>query len=130
MEYRTYDMANQFLTDIQSVLDGMNISMIHKQKRKSSFIHKKYISRINSLNQNVKYFEMNPDIDAHSIIKKTKASISVPFTTTAVIANQEGKPSVYYDPTNIIQKDDRAAHGIQILNGIDELRVWMQSVIK
>lgn len=129
MEYRTYEMANQFFTDIQSVLNGMNINMIHKQKRKSPFIHKKYLSRINILNQNVKYFEMNPDIDALSIIKKTKASISVPFTTTAVIANQEGKPSVYYDPTNIIQKDDRAAHGIEILNGVDELRAWMESVI-
>ena len=77
-----------------------------------------------------KALEINPDYDALSVIQKTKASISMPFSSTAVLAKEEGRPSVYYDPTDIIQKDDRAAHGIPILNGIGELKVWIKSIKK
>ena len=52
----------------------------------------------------------------------------MPFTSTAVIAKQEETPSVYYDPTDIIQKDDREAHGLPVLNGIGELKVWIESI--
>ena len=33
-----------------------------------------------------------------------------------------GVPSYYYDPSGIIQKGDRAAHGIPIISGVNELR--------
>lgn len=35
-------------------------------------------------------------------------------------------PTAYYDPSGIVQRDDRAAHGIEILIGRDELERWMQ----
>jgi len=128
MEYRTYKNASNFLDDIQSVLGEKNISMVHKNKRSNSALHKKYIRKIKTLNQESNYIEINPDYDALSVIQKTKACISMPFTSTAVLAKEEGRPSVYYDPTDIIQKNDRAAHGIPILNGIGELKVWIESI--
>jgi len=50
------------------------------------------------------------------------------FTSTAVIAKQEGKPSVYYDPSGVIQKNNRAAHDIPVLSGINELEDWVNSI--
>jgi polysaccharide biosynthesis PFTS motif protein len=35
------------------------------------------------------------------------------------------KPSVYYDPLGLCQKGDRAAHGIEILQGKNELESWI-----
>ena len=44
------------------------------------------------------------------------------FTSTALVARNLGKPSYYFDPTGIIQKDDRAAHGIPVISGFSELQ--------
>jgi polysaccharide biosynthesis PFTS motif protein len=52
----------------------------------------------------------------------------MPFTSTALIAKYEGKPSIYYDPSGIIQKNDRAAHGIPVLVNIDELQQWVEGI--
>jgi hypothetical protein len=46
----------------------------------------------------------------------------MPFTSTALVARNLGKPSYYYDPSGIIQKDDRAAHGIPVISGFAELQ--------
>jgi len=46
----------------------------------------------------------------------------MPFTSTALVARNPGKPSYYYDPSGIIQKDDRATHGIPVISGVDELQ--------
>ena len=127
-EYEIFKIHNQFLSDILSVLQSMGINMVHKQKRITKDNHKSYIRRIRQLNKELNYINIEPSIDPLQVIQKTKACISISFTSTAMIANQEGKPSVFYDPTDIIQKDDREAHGIPVLNGIDELKVWIESI--
>ena len=53
----------------------------------------------------------------------------MPFTSTALLGRDLGKPSVYYDPYGMVQKDDRAAHGIEILIGSRELSEWLSSVL-
>jgi len=127
-EYYTFKIANQFLSDIQLVLSKRNIGMLHKRKRIIDSADKRYIRRIRYLSKELNYISIYPNTDALQIIQKTKASISMPFTSTAVIAKQEGKASVYYDPTGIIHKDDRAAHGIEVLSGINELEEWVEKI--
>ena len=127
-EYYIFDTVDQFLRDIQFVLNKSNICMIHKRKRFRAFTHKKYKRRVNQFNRKINYTNINPNVDALQIIQKTKACISIPFTSTAVIAKEEGRPSVYYDPTGIIQKDDIAAHGIEVLSGIKELEEWVEKI--
>ena len=80
------------------------------------------------MSEKVDYTSIDLDIDAINIIQQTNACISMPFTSTALIAKHEGKPSVYYDPSGNIQKDDRAAHGIPILVSIDELQQWVEGI--
>ncbi len=128
-EYYVYDIANQFLNDIQLVLNKNNINLLHKMKREIKTTHKKYEKIINQLSKKSNYTEVNPNIDALQVIQKTKACISLPFTSTALIAKHEGVPSVFYDPSGRIQKDDRAAHGIPVLSNIDELEEWVQSAL-
>ena len=106
-----------------------DINMLHKIKRKNQSTDKRYSSKVNQLIRESNYLEIDPRVDAMVVIQKTKACISLPFTSTALIAKQEGKPSVYYDPTGIIQKNDRAAHGIPVVSGINELRKWVESLV-
>jgi polysaccharide biosynthesis PFTS motif protein len=127
-EYYTVSMANKFLSDVQCALNDNGLVMLHKMKRVNKLAHKIYIRKIAALGSQANYLEVNPSLDALKLIKKTKACISVPFTATALIAKSEGKPSVYYDPTGIIFKDDKAAHGIPVLNTVDELRSWVEHI--
>ena len=89
---------------------------------------RKYVQRINQLVKKSNYIRVNPEIDALQLIKKTKSCISMPFTSTALIAKAEDKHSVYYDPSGIIQKDDIAAHGIPVLSNTDELQEWVKNI--
>ena len=107
-EYEIFKIHNQFLSDILFVLQSMGINMVHKQKRITKDNHKSYIRRIRQLNKELNYINIEPSIDPLQVIQKTKACISISFTSTAMIANQEGKPSVFY--------------------GIDELKVWIESI--
>jgi len=127
-EYHIPKIANQFLGDIYSVLEKNDLIMAHKIKRKNKKAHKEYMHNLKKLKKQPNYIEIDPDIDATQIIKKTKACISMPFTSTALIAKHEGRPSVYYDPSGTIQADDRAAHGIPILVSIDELQQWVEGI--
>ena len=103
--------------------------MMHKMKRKSKFSDYMYLRKISQLSEKVNYTSIDPGIDALNIIQQTKACISMPFTSTALIAKHEGKPSVFYDPSGIIQKDDMAAHGIQVINNLYELEEWVKTSI-
>jgi polysaccharide biosynthesis PFTS motif protein len=127
-EYYIPKIANQFLGDIYSVLKKNDLIMVHKIKRKNKKAHKKYMQNLKKLKKQPNYIEIDPDTDATQIIKKTKACISMPFTSTALIAKHEGRPSAYYDPSGIFQADDRAAHGIPILVNIDELQQWVEGI--
>jgi polysaccharide biosynthesis PFTS motif protein len=129
LDYYTPNIANQFLSDIQLVLSQNHFNMLHKIKRNNQSTDKRYSSKINHLIRELNYINFDPQVDALQVIQKTKACISMPFTSTAIIAKQEGRPSVYYDPVGIIQKDDRAAHDIPVLSGINELRRWVESLV-
>lgn len=122
------EFVNQFLNDIYLVLLESNYIMIHKMKRINPFAHPQYVDNIEILKEKSNYLAVNPSLDAMQLIQKTEGCISIPFTSTAIIAKQEGKPSIYYDPSGVIQKDDRAAHGIPVLSGIEELKKWVKNI--
>ena len=128
LEYYIFNTSNQFLSDIQVVLSQNNFQMAHKMKRITKMANKRYTKKLTKLVKKPNYLKINPSNDALQVIRKTKACISMPFTSTALIAKEEGRPSIYYDPTGIIHKDDKAAHGILVLSGISELKQWVQGL--
>lgn len=127
-EYRVYDVANQFLIDVYATLKSNNIRTAFKTKRVHETKCKKYIDNLRELDKNSDFTMLDPSTDPMQVIKKTKACISAPFTSTALIAKFEGRPSVYYDPTGIIDKKDRAAHEVPVLSNIYELQEWVESI--
>ena len=127
-EYYIFEISEQFLSDVQLVLNNNNFQMLYKMKRENKIAHKKYMQKLNSLGQNLNFTRVNPDESAMQVISKSLACISMPFTSTALIAKQEGKPAIYYDPSGMIQKDDKEAHGIPVLSGIKELDEWVRII--
>ena len=128
-EYYIPIIANRFLGDISDVLIEVNLTMALKRKRSIGKLqHRSYQHFLNILRGKKEFIEIDYDIAATDLINKCKGVISMPYTSTALIARELGKPSVYYDPTGCIAKDDIAAHGIRVLSGIEELRKWTAEI--
>jgi polysaccharide biosynthesis PFTS motif protein len=127
MEYYTPAIGIDFLNDIHKAAAQCDWIMAWKGKRKLALnpirqIAKSYESVCEKLAASPNMLIINPDIAATRLIEKCALVLSMPFTSTALVARNLGKPSYYYDPSGIIQKDDRAAHGIPVISGFAELQ--------
>ena len=119
-------MANPFLEHVCSATRKYNFDMLWKKKRNIGRVaHPFYRPLADQLANNSHVMLVDPEISAIRVIESSVAVISMPFTSTALIAKEMGKPSIYYDPSGLLQKDDRAAHGIAILSTRDELETWL-----
>lgn len=130
LEYYIPEISIRFLSDILESISKMDGNMILKRKRKiGKLAHPKYRNFLNKLDLHPHFHTIDSEISAYALCEKCSLVISMPFTSTALIAEGLGKPSIYYDPSGIIQKDDRAAHGIPIISGQKELKNWLEANI-
>ena len=130
LDYYTPETVNQFLADIAAATRTHGVAFALKRKRKiGRLAHPAYRRFLAKLDDAENFISVDPDTAPLRVIEQSVAVISMPFTSTALIARELGKPSCYYDPTGIILKDDRAAHGIEIISGREELARWLDSVV-
>jgi polysaccharide biosynthesis PFTS motif protein len=127
-EYYIPKVCNQFLADILEVSKSMNYTMALKRKRDiARKIHPSYRNFIKTIENSDNFVSVDSSISAIKVIENSSLIISMPFTSTAILGRELNKPSVFYDPLNMLQKDDQAAHGIQIISGIEELYAWVNA---
>lgn len=132
LDYEFYipETSKAFLADVAGAAHRPDVVMLWKRKRKiGAMAHPQYRHFAERLSEQDHVVLVDPEISALRVIESSCAVISMPFTSTALIAKAMGKPSVYYDPTGRLQRDDRAAHGIPILSGAEELNAWLSSQI-
>ena len=128
MEFYTPAVANPFLEHVSEVLNKYRLLMLWKRKRQiGRLAHPHYGHLADRLVERNHVLLVDPDISAIRVIEASVAVVSMPFTSTALIAREMGKPSIYYDPTGLLQGDDRAAHGIPVLSGVEELAAWLSA---
>jgi polysaccharide biosynthesis PFTS motif protein len=129
-DYYTPFTVNKFLIDVSDVLVRINCVMVLKRKRNiKNLTHPSYRRELINLERLDGFVEIDPDLSAITLIDKCLAVISLPFTSTAILAREADKPSVYYDPHSVLQKDDPAAHGIEIIQDKDRLCIWLIEAI-
>lgn len=129
-EFYTPAVANPFLVHISCAIKRHGLLMLWKRKRNiGRTAHPFYRRLADQLAENGHVVLVDPDISAIRVIESSVAVVSMPFTSTALIAKAMGKPSIYYDPTGQLQRDDRAAHGIPILSGAHELEAWLSAQV-
>lgn len=122
-------VAVRFVRDIHAVASAQGRAIAFKRKRHiGPMLHKGYASVVERLSGSPLFVTVDPGISAVRVIERSAAVVSMPFTSTALVARQAGKPSIYYDPVGFIQKDDRAAHGIPVITGRAELEAWLERV--
>lgn len=129
--YYTPAVVSAFLDDIRVVLGEAGRPMVFKHKRHLAgrAAHGRYRLHLKALLDDPGVVTIDPDIAAPRVVEACAGVISMPFTSTALIGSALGKPSIYYVPViapfGPVQKDDRAAHGIPVVSGREELRAWV-----
>jgi polysaccharide biosynthesis PFTS motif protein len=125
-EFYTPSTVNQFLLDAHRAVGEAGATMILKRKRDiGRQQHPSYAAVGRRLEKAGHFLAVDPSIAATKVIAESRAVISLPFTSTALLGRAMGKPSVYYDPLGTVQRDDRAAHGVPVVIGYEELARWV-----
>jgi polysaccharide biosynthesis PFTS motif protein len=128
-DYYVPEVANVFLSDVFESVSSLNFPIAFKRKRNiGKLAHYKYVNELNRISKEYNFLNINPSIPAELIIANAKAVISMPFTSTALVGKQLGKPSVFYDPSGLVLKDDPAAHGILVINNKADLMDWLNKI--
>jgi polysaccharide biosynthesis PFTS motif protein len=126
-EFYVPEVSKAFLDDIAKVAREYGYVLYWKRKRKmTANTHPAYRAFAESFAQRPAVRCVEPDVSAYRVIEASELVISIPFTSTALIARELGKPSCYYDPTGRMQPDDTAAHGVPLIQGRRALASWVE----
>ena len=131
--YNTFTCKN-FLEQIYKVAKKNNFTILFKQKREVPNLHsdKGYNSYLKKFIQYKNVIKIDSDVNAYHLIKSTKGSISMPFTSTYEVAKHLNKPSIFFDPTKRINKRPlkNYKNGTDILYSMKDLDIWFKSLNK
>ena len=131
VEYYSENQAIVFLNLIDELATHLNINVLIKRKRNNPFTSKKYLNKLSKFLSTDRWDEINPETDASYICANLApiASISVPFTSTAIISKSNKIPTVYLDHTGKLDKNFHSVKDIPLLSSKEELYNWLEVII-
>ena len=119
-------VAVQFIDDVIAAARRAGFTVVIKQKRElgrsTAAPYRRTIERHRG-DRGIIF--LNPEISAHRLVRAVDRTISMPFTSTAIIGRELNTPSVYYDPSGELVGEPGLAHGVPILAGVDALAEWL-----
>lgn len=125
-EYYVADCCVPFLEHARKAAGEAGCTMVWKRKREIGKLadvrYRRFAEQLESADD---VASINPGISAVRVIEACDMVVSMPFTSTALIAKHLRKPSCYYDPRALLRPDDPAAHGIPIVQGPEALAAWV-----
>jgi polysaccharide biosynthesis PFTS motif protein len=125
-EYFVPKTCKDFVLDIIKVASELDCHVYLKSKRTiSKRVDASYRQLLESVHQYDNVTVLSGDYPAETLIKKTVASVSMPWTSTALMAKYFAKPTCCYDSRKALLHDDRGAHGIPFCIGRKELRQYL-----
>lgn len=67
-------------------------------------------------------------IAADRVVEWADAVVCQPFTSVAIVATEYHRPAVYYDGLKLVQKEQPAAQGVEVIQELEELSSWLARV--
>ena len=135
--YYQPSIVKSFVSDIIRVCKRHGIKVAIKSKKKFSGYRSPSVPYQRFIEKSVSDGDLiivNDEISAERHLARSIGAISIPFTSTAIIAKKMGLPSVYYDPTAKLMSDGEdqsvytdLSHGIDMAFGYEELDEWVIS---
>lgn len=128
--FYTEKYSLQALNDIVEVVGSVGGTLNIKPKRAvGKKLSKNYLNAINALQNSNTVQLIDPGVSPARLFKETDIVICQPFTSAALYARQAKKPVIYYDAVSFFEKEQPAAQNIPILQGKQELQLWLQKII-
>jgi polysaccharide biosynthesis PFTS motif protein len=117
-----------FLENIHDSIKNNECCMVLKQKR---FILPEgmdpiYMETIQKLSQSDNVVIIDPDIAAARLIDQVIGSISLPYTSTGLIAKSKKQPSIYFDPLGTLDPNRDFNDGVPLINDTNSLNNWIK----
>ena len=104
----------------------MGFQVICKSKRATGNKHHKgYISFLESLKKRDNWYVADPSINAERIISSCDFVISLPYTSTAILAKNLNIPSVYYHSPGELILQNRIQDDIALIQSYKALNDWL-----
>jgi polysaccharide biosynthesis PFTS motif protein len=124
------DQCIRFVSDILVCAAEFDVTILLKSKREiGSRSHPKYRLFLDSLSSHDNVVFIDPAVSAYRLVESCVGSVSMPYTSTAIIFRQAGVPSIYYAPLLSPHVDPSPTHGIQLVQHPYNLRSWISSLI-
>lgn len=122
-----FNYCKTFLEDIVYNPLLKNFIICVKIKRDYSGMDPRYRKLIKKIKQkdNVKIFYNETSVI--SLIKRSNFIISMPFTSTALIAKYFKKNSIYYNPYLHIKKSKFYPEGVKVITKKNALNLWLKN---
>ena len=119
-----------FIDDITKIAGKYGFYVFHKSKRnigrKRSKLYSNYLDDL--VREKSNFISVDPDYSPRKMIKNTNATISIPFTSTNIIAIEQNKPTSFYDRNGKVSKDDLASSNSIVLLNLLELELWIKNL--
>jgi hypothetical protein len=128
-EYYRDGIAAQFIDDLRELSSSLGLTLVLKQKRERKRIGPpRYEAAVRRLLEAPNAIVLDPQISAARVTTLCAATLSMPFSSPAVIAAHQGKPAAFYDPTGRLIASHRQSHGLPVIAGRDALQTWLGKV--
>ena len=126
-----YNLENsiKFLKDILDSLKNVDVEIIIKLKRENPDSHQKYINYINYLEKENKITIIDSNISAISLIDKSDAVISSPYSSPSLMAEHFNKPTIYYDSSCSLVPVEPNIKKVKLVKNFDELSGWLNRIL-
>jgi polysaccharide biosynthesis PFTS motif protein len=123
---------NEFLSPILKECQNLGITVYRKPKRflDTKELYPESLDFLEDISKQPNYIEICSKVAPTSVMKEVMGVISMPPTSTALIAREKGVPSIYFDPFKKIMKNDVNLEGIEIMSTHVELRKWLHEVLE
>jgi polysaccharide biosynthesis PFTS motif protein len=119
------DYQQKFLSDILHACKNFDCVVLYKSKRQSNnFNYNLFIKKIES-EVSVKFKVVSEEFAPIRLIKDAHIVISRAGSSTALIAKLEGKDSIIYDPTAIVNPNDPSYRDIPVIQNLMALKKYV-----
>lgn len=128
--YYTQGLVEGFILGVVKAADEIGVAVTWKTKRDVKESHdaaylpfRERVSELPGVNV------VPPAVSAEQLIAASLAVVSLPFTSTALIARASGKPSVFFDPSGTVSQDHPARRDLHLLDSAADLHAWLATVV-
>jgi len=127
--YYNDDVWCDFMTEVQAALTPANFSLVYKKKREIGRVATaRSRNTVDQWSRRTDVVIADPDVAPQRLIRAAAGVISMPFTSTALIARSMGKPSIFYDPLGVLVHERRLAHNVEVVGNRTDLAQWLANL--